>query len=73
MPRILDQFIQLWTEIFGALAFQHGCFTPSDEALLGRYRVRVYVSYGPSWYPWFMRRLAERPANIGFFLRHLFG
>ncbi|NKB89103.1 MAG: proline dehydrogenase [Acidobacteria bacterium] len=37
------------------------------------YRVRVYVSYGPSWYPWFMRRLAERPANIGFFLRHLFG
>jgi proline dehydrogenase len=37
------------------------------------YRVRVYVSYGPSWYPWFMRRLAERPANIGFFLRHLLG
>ncbi len=37
------------------------------------YSVRIYVSYGPSWYPWFMRRLAERPANIGFFLRHLFG
>jgi len=35
------------------------------------YAVRVYVSYGPSWYPWFMRRLAERPANLGFFLRHL--
>jgi len=35
------------------------------------YDVRVYVSYGPSWYPWFMRRLAERPANVGFFLRHL--
>jgi len=35
------------------------------------YEVRVYVSYGPSWYPWFMRRLAERPANLGFFLRHL--
>lgn len=35
------------------------------------YRVRVYVSYGTSWYPWFMRRLAERPANLGFFLRHL--
>ena len=35
------------------------------------YGVRVYVSYGPSWYPWFMRRLAERPANLGFFLRHL--
>ena len=35
------------------------------------YGVRVYVSYGTSWYPWFMRRLAERPANLGFFLRHL--
>ena len=33
--------------------------------------LRVYVSYGPSWYPWFMRRLAERPANLVFFLRHL--
>jgi len=35
------------------------------------YEVRIYVSYGTSWYPWFMRRLAERPANLGFFLRHL--
>lgn len=35
------------------------------------YPVRVYVSYGPAWYPWFMRRLAERPANLLFFLRHL--
>lgn len=37
------------------------------------YSVRIYISYGPSWYPWFMRRLAERPANLLFFLRHLFG
>jgi proline dehydrogenase len=35
------------------------------------FALRVYVSYGPSWYPWFMRRLAERPANLTFFLRHL--
>ena len=35
--------------------------------------VRIYVSYGVAWYPWFMRRLAERPANVLFFLRHLFG
>jgi proline dehydrogenase len=35
------------------------------------FKLRVYVSYGPSWYPWFMRRLAERPANLTFFLRHL--
>ncbi len=36
------------------------------------YRVRVYVSYGREWYPYFMRRLAERPANLFFLARHLF-
>jgi proline dehydrogenase len=35
------------------------------------YGVRVYVPYGLSWYPYFMRRLAERPANVGFLLRNL--
>lgn len=34
------------------------------------YTVRVYVPYGPQWYPYFMRRLAERPANVGFILRN---
>jgi proline dehydrogenase len=33
------------------------------------YRVRVYVPYGREWYPYFMRRLAERPANVAFILR----
>jgi proline dehydrogenase len=33
------------------------------------YRVRVYVSYGREWYPYFMRRLAERPANLLFLAR----
>ena len=37
------------------------------------YRVRVYVPYGTEWYPYFMRRLAERPANALFVLRSLFG
>lgn len=32
------------------------------------YRVRVYVPFGSHWYPYLMRRLAERPANIGFML-----
>jgi len=32
------------------------------------YRVRIYVPYGPDWYPYFMRRLAERPANAVFVL-----
>lgn len=35
------------------------------------YRVRVYVPFGQYWYPYFTRRLAERPANLGFFLRNL--
>ncbi|MFC6092056.1 proline dehydrogenase family protein [Saccharothrix lopnurensis] len=35
------------------------------------HRVRVYVPYGDEWYGYFMRRLAERPANVGFFLRSL--
>jgi proline dehydrogenase len=35
------------------------------------YRVRVYLPYGEEWYPYLMRRLAERPANLGFFVRSL--
>ena len=34
-------------------------------------RMRVYVPYGRQWYPYFMRRLAERPANIWFVLRNI--
>jgi proline dehydrogenase len=36
-------------------------------------RVRIYVPYGREWWPYFMRRLAERPANVMFVLRSLFG
>jgi proline dehydrogenase len=35
-------------------------------------RVRIYVPYGTAWYPYFMRRLAERPANLWFFVSNLF-
>jgi proline dehydrogenase len=35
------------------------------------FRVRVYIPYGVDWFPYFMRRLAERPANVAFFLRNL--
>jgi proline dehydrogenase len=34
------------------------------------YRVRVYIPYGQDWFPYFMRRLAERPANLAFFARN---
>jgi proline dehydrogenase len=36
------------------------------------YRVRVYVPYGSHWYPYLMRRLAEHPANLWFFVRNAF-
>ena len=35
------------------------------------YAVRVLIAYGEAWYPWYMRRLAERPANVVFALRQL--
>ncbi len=36
------------------------------------YRLRLYVPFGRAWYPYYMRRLAERPANVLFILRNLF-
>ena len=35
------------------------------------YRSIVLVAYGAYWFPWYMRRLAERPANVLFLLRNL--
>lgn len=37
------------------------------------YRVRVYVPFGREWFPYFMRRLGERPANVGFVIRGILG
>ena len=46
----------------------------SEQLRLARdgYRTGVLVSYGAFWFPWFMRRLAERPANVLFLVRNLF-
>jgi proline dehydrogenase len=41
-------------------------------ARLGK-RVRVLISYGDYWFPWYMRRLAERPANVWFVLKNMTG
>jgi proline dehydrogenase len=43
------------------------------QLLADGHRLRVYVPYGTEWYPYFMRRLAERPANVLFVLRSIFG
>jgi proline dehydrogenase len=43
-----------------------------EELAEAGYPVRVYVPYGTAWYPYFMRRLAERPANVWFFISNFF-
>ncbi len=51
----------------------HGIRRDLQEALAREgYRVRVYVPYGTAWYPYFVRRLAERPANMWFFISNFF-
>jgi proline dehydrogenase len=36
------------------------------------WRMRVYIPFGVAWYPYLMRRLAERPANVWFLAKNLF-
>jgi proline dehydrogenase len=45
----------------------------AEQVRLARdgYRVRVLISYGEQWFPWYMRRLAERPANVLFVARSM--
>jgi proline dehydrogenase len=43
-----------------------------EKCLQEGYPVRIYVPYGTHWYPYFMRRLAERPANAWFFISNFF-
>jgi proline dehydrogenase len=58
-----------------ALEFQmlHGIRADLQKQLVSEgYPVRVYVPFGTHWYPYFMRRLAERPANVWFFMINFF-
>ncbi|MEJ2758839.1 MAG: proline dehydrogenase family protein [Anaerolineales bacterium] len=51
----------------------HGIRRELQQELAAQgYPVRIYVPYGTEWYPYFMRRLAERPANLWFFIGSLF-
>lgn len=79
-----DHRIINWTK---AYAYHHGIANDRFEfqmlygirrdlqqALVDQgYRMRVYIPYGTRWYPYYMRRLAERPANLLFFMRALVG
>lgn len=52
----------------------YGVREPLQRELVAMgYDVRIYVPFGEEWYPYFVRRIAERPANVAFFLRALAG
>ena len=56
------------------IAMLYGIQRPEQARLAAvGHRVRVLISYGDSWFPWYMRRLAERPANVWFVARGLLG
>ena len=50
----------------------HGIRRDLQQQLLTEgYTMRIYVPFGTEWYPYFMRRLAERPANIWFLISNM--
>ena len=54
-------------------AMLYGIQRPLQQRLVQAGRpLRVLIAYGEYWFPWYMRRLAERPANVGFVIRNLF-
>ncbi|HEV2983903.1 MAG TPA: proline dehydrogenase family protein, partial [Vicinamibacterales bacterium] len=55
-------------------AMLYGIQRPLQRRLVAAGRpLRVLIAYGEYWFPWYMRRLAERPANVLFVVRNLFG
>jgi len=76
--RIIDQakeFVELRHILRDSFEFQmlYGIRRDIQRRLVQEgYRLRLYVPYGQAWYPYFMRRLAERPANVFFLARNLF-
>lgn len=73
--RVLKQYVTEKSIPRDAFEFQmlFGIRRDLQETLTGEgYSVRVYVPYGTEWYPYFMRRLAERPANLWFFVSNFF-
>jgi proline dehydrogenase len=76
-PNMIDWVVRHTAERgIGKDAFEfqmlYGVRRDLQQALVDRgYRMRVYVPYGGQWYPYFMRRLAERPENLAFILRNV--
>jgi len=58
----------------GEIQLLYGVRTELAEQLVAKgWRVRIYTPYGPDWWPYSLRRMAERPANLRFVLRSLVG
>ena len=76
-PAMIDAAKARATELAlprGGFEFQmlYGVRRDLQAALLEEgYRVRVYIPFGRDWFPYFMRRLGERPANVAFVVRSL--
>jgi proline dehydrogenase len=77
-PKIIDATIRFVAEheiTKDKFEFQmlYGIRTDLQSRLVRQgYRVRVYIPFGEDWFPYFMRRLAERPANLFFVVKNLF-
>ncbi|HEY0816215.1 MAG TPA: proline dehydrogenase family protein [Pseudonocardia sp.] len=71
-PRLIDLARRLGRERPYELQLLHGVRPAAQQALAAEGEtVRVYLPYGTEWFGYFMRRLAERPANLAFFARSL--
>ena len=77
-PRMIDatkEFVAARAIAKSAFEFQmlYGIRTDLQQSLVREgFTMRVYIPYGKDWFPYFMRRLAERPANVMFFAKNLF-
>jgi proline dehydrogenase len=77
-PRLVDRlktFIWQWKVPKSAYeyAMLYGIQRPLQQRLVqGGEPLRVLIAYGEYWFPWYMRRLAERPANVGFVIKNIF-
>jgi proline dehydrogenase len=77
-PKMIDatkEFVAARAIAKSAFEFQmlYGIRTDLQQSLVREgFGMRVYIPYGKDWFPYFMRRLAERPANVMFFAKNLF-
>ena len=76
-PRMIDAICQYASDVnVGSDGFEfqmlYGVRRDLQTSLIARgYRMRIYLPFGPDWFPYFMRRLAERPANVAFVVKSI--